>query len=260
MIWNDFHFFSRTLDIETAAYVLLPEHKDISQLQGEPLPTLYLLHGLSGDHTNWLRRTRIEQFAAQYALAVVMPAANRSFYTDMAHGAKYWTFVSEELPAVMETYFPLCKTREGRFAAGLSMGGYGAMKLGLARPERYAAIAALSAPLMMQQMPEVTDIDSDFMREMADIFGDGETERTKNADLTRLADVLSPADAPQFYAACGTADFLYEANEAFMARYQRKFDIQYHTVPDASHTWDFWNAQIEKVLEWLPLKQLENVW
>jgi putative tributyrin esterase len=258
MIWSDFHFYSRTLDIETAAYVLLPEHKDIAQLQGEPLPTLYLLHGLSGDHADWLRRTRIEQFAAQYALAVVMPAANRSFYTDMAHGAKYWTFVSEELPAVMETYFPLCKTREGRFAAGLSMGGYGAMKLGLARPERYAAIAALSAPMMMQQTAEPAD--PDWMREMTSIFGDEETQYAKNADLTHLADALLPADAPRFYAACGTADFLFESNEAFMAKYQRKFDIQYHTEPGASHTWDFWNAQIEKALEWLPLKRLENVW
>ena len=143
MIWNDFHFYSPTLDIQTAAYVLLPEQAVVEKHGGQPIPTLYLLHGLSDDHTIWLRNTRIAQFATHYYVAVVMPAVNRSFYTDMAHGSKYWTFVSEELPRVMETYFPLAKTREGRFAAGLSMGGYGAMKLGLKTPDRYAAIASL---------------------------------------------------------------------------------------------------------------------
>jgi pimeloyl-ACP methyl ester carboxylesterase len=127
MILSDFHFYSPTLGVHTAAYVLLPEYEPMRALKGEPLPTLYLLHGLSDDHTGWMRQTAIARYASRYAVAVVMPAVNRSFYTDMAHGPRYWSFVSEELPDVMETYFPLSKTREGRFAAGLSMGGYGAL-------------------------------------------------------------------------------------------------------------------------------------
>lgn len=261
MIWNNFHFFSKVLDIQTEAYVLLPEYPDIQQLHGEPLPTLYLLHGLSDDYTGWMRWTRIEAYARKYALAVVMPAVNRSFYTDMAHGAKYWTFISEELPAIMETYFPLSTKREGRFAAGLSMGGYGAMKLGLARPERYAAVAALSAPLMMQEIfGKPFNLHEEWDREMDAVFGDEASFRARNGDLTLLADRLDPKDAPRIYAACGTADFLYQANETFMAKYAKKLNIHYETKPEASHTWDFWDEQIQKVLEWLPLQKLENVW
>ena len=259
MIWTDFHFRSEALGIETAAYVLLPEKEQMKQMEGKPLPTLYLLHGLSDDHTGWLRHTRIADYARRYQLAVVMPAVNRSFYTDMAYGAKYWTFVSRELPDVMETYFPLSTVREGRFAAGLSMGGYGAMKLGLAEPRRYAAAASLSGAMMMQegyghrQEPEWT-------RELDAIFGSEKALRAGDNNLLHLADALMPEEAPKLYIACGTADFLYESNQAFMAAYGEKFGIRYETEEGAAHTWDFWDRQIKKVLAWLPLEQMENVW
>ena len=257
MIWSDFHFFSETLGVYTTAYVLLPEYAQLKALGGKPLPTLYLLHGMSDDHTAWLRQSRITDYARRYALAVVMPAVNRSFYTDMAHGARYWTFVAEELPNVMEACFPLAKTREGRYAAGLSMGGYGAMKLGLLKPERYAAVASLSGPLMMQYAYTFNK-DPQWRREMNTIFGSEKALRAGEGNLARAADALAPAAAPRMYAACGTADFLYEANEAFMKKYGGKFGIRYETEEGAAHTWDFWDRQIEKVLAWLPLTKLEN--
>ena len=105
---------------------------------------LYLLHGLSDDHTAWLRYTSIERYATARGLAVVMPAVHRSFYADEAHGHAYWHFVSEELPAIVAAFFRLSERREDTFVAGLSMGGYGALKLGLHHPERFAAVASLS--------------------------------------------------------------------------------------------------------------------
>jgi putative tributyrin esterase len=259
VIWSDFHFYSQTLEVNTAAYVLLPEYEQLASLGGEPLPTLYLLHGLSDDHTGWMRHSRIADYARHYALAVVMPAVNRSFYADMAHGAKYWTFVADELPRVMEAYFPLTSAREGRFAAGLSMGGYGAMKLGLMKPERYAAVASLSGALMMQEAYGAR-ADEAWKREMDAVFGGEEALRTGSGNLTLAADALAPENAPRMYVSCGTADVLLEANEAFATRYGKKFGIRYETEASAAHTWDFWDAQIQKVLEWLPLKRLENVW
>ncbi|MCE5343673.1 MAG: esterase family protein [Eubacteriales bacterium] len=259
MVWSDFHFFSQTLQIQTAAYVLLPEYETLRQLGGGPLPTLYLLHGLSDDHTGWMRDTRIEKYASKYALAVVMPAVNRSFYTDMAHGAKYWTFISEELPRVMESYFPLCTTREGRFVAGLSMGGFGAMKLGLLKPENYAAIAAFSAPLMMQEVYQFPAAGID-RQELDNLFGGEAALRAGENNLCQAAEALTPAGAPRMYVSCGTEDFLFEANQAFVTRYGRKFDIHYETEEGAAHTWHFWDRQIEKVLAWMPLKKVENVW
>ena len=259
MVWNDFHFYSETLGIQTAAYVLMPEADVLAENAGKPLPTLYLLHGLSDDHTMWLRNTRIAQYARHYYMAVVMPAGNRSFYMDMAHGAKYGTFVGEELPRVMESYLPLSRARAGRYAAGLSMGGYGAMKLGLSLPHRYAAVAALSAPLWMQTALDDSSFDPAMAREFADIYGGREGLITGEGNLARLADELANADAPKIYMGCGTDDFLYSANEAFYAHFGQKFGIDYVREPGASHTWDYWDAAIRDVLRWLPLQRLENV-
>ena len=106
---------------------------------------LYLLHGLSDDDTIWLRRTSIERYVAPLGLAVVMPQVHRSFYTDEAHGNRYWTFLSEELPELVHHFFRLSRRREDTFVAGLSMGGYGALKWALREPERFAAAASMSA-------------------------------------------------------------------------------------------------------------------
>jgi len=260
MIWNDFHFHSQTLGIETAAYVLLPDYKTMVDREFQPIPTLYLLHGLSDDYTAWMRNTRIEQHARHYYMAVVMPAANRSFYMDMAHGAKYWSFVTEELPNVMEACFPLSKVRNGRFAAGLSMGGYGVMKMGLLKPERYTAIAALSAPLMMQEAYQQNEMDKSWFQEMNNIFGDENSLREGDGNLMRLAERIDAKNAPRIYASCGTADFLFEANEAFMAAFREKLSIHYTTQPGADHKWEYWDAQIREVLGWLPLTKLEGIW
>ncbi len=260
MIWSDFHFYSESLGIQTAAYVLLPEYAQMEALNGAKLPTLYLLHGMSDDHTIWLRNTRIAQYARKYRLAVVMPAVNRSFYADMVHGANYWTFVSDELPRVMEACFPLSGRREDRYAAGLSMGGYGAMKLGLLKPERYAAIASLSAPLWLHAALDGHVQDPGMVKELNNIFGSRDGLATGEGNLALAADRLAPADAPRMYACCGTADFLYEANEQFIKAYGEKFAITYEREPDAAHTWDYWDKAIQRVLAWLKLETLEDVW
>ena len=100
---------------------------------------LYLLHGLSDDHTMWMRRTSIERYTSDLDVVVVMPNADRSFYTDMKHGLKYWTFISEELPGIVKQLFPVSPRREDTFVAGFSMGGYGALKLALNRPDLFTA-------------------------------------------------------------------------------------------------------------------------
>ena len=256
---TEFHYYSRVLDIDVTVSVILPEVKTMLEQDGKPLPTLYLLHGLSDDHTHWIRQTRLEFYARRYRLAIVMPCVNRSFYTDMKHGAKYFTFVSEELPKVMELYFPLSHEREERFAAGLSMGGYGAMKLGLLCPEKYAAVASLSGAVEMEAdfFRHSVQKDDAFLRELTDIFGPFEEFMQSDNCLTRVAERLDPAKAPRMYMACGTADFLFDSNEDFVRRFGEKFSIRYDTEEGAAHTWDFWDRQIEKVLAWLNVPKAE---
>src|SRR3954447_5591741 len=144
-------FFAETLEVGTSMTVVLPQQTaeqigvaSVADAPAHGFPLLYLLHGLSDDHTAWLRYTSIERYATARGLAVVMPAVHRSFYADEKHGHAYWQFVSDELPQVVHSFFRVSERRQDTFVAGLSMGGYGALKLGLSHPERFGAVASLS--------------------------------------------------------------------------------------------------------------------
>jgi S-formylglutathione hydrolase FrmB len=137
-------FFSETLEVSTSMTVILPQRTrgQIGLSGGTAGGLLYLLHGLSDDHTIWLRRTSIERYAAPRGLAVVMPAVHRSFYADERHGHRYWTFLSQELPELVSSFFRIAAGPAETYVAGLSMGGYGALKWALREPSRFAAAAS----------------------------------------------------------------------------------------------------------------------
>lgn len=249
-------FYSEVLGLSTSMMVILPQqtHTQIGMtghVKAEKHPTLYLLHGLSDDHTIWLRRTSIERYAAEYGLAVVMPAVHRSFYQDMVNGLNYWTFVSEELPAIAQSFFPLSQLREDNFVAGLSMGGYGAFKLALNHPERFAAAASLSGAL---------DIEGILERDLSDsrlIFGEQAQIAGSNSDLFAAAERLAHSDqpAPMLYQYCGTEDFLYEENIKFRNHAQAlNLPLTYTEAP-GDHQWSYWDEYIQHVLRWLPLSR-----
>lgn len=239
-------FISESLEISASMNVILPQGKT-----GRPFQTLYLLHGLSDNHTIWCRRTSIERYADQHGIAVVMPAVNRSFYADMSHGAKYWTFVSEELPKIARSFFPLSSEREDNFVAGLSMGGYGALKLGLSFPERYAAAASLSGAVDVNRLAT-----EGFGGDISNVFSDPEAVKGSSADLFALAErAADRQDIPMLYQYCGTEDFLYDDNVRFRD-HLRKLQINSTYVEEpGTHEWGCWDRQIERVLQWLPLKR-----
>ena len=242
------NFYSDLLELACSMDVILPE--TVSPRPDGKWPALYLLHGLSDDHTIWQRRTSIERHVAGRNLAVIMPTVQRGFYTDMRHGAPYWTFISEELPALCERLFPIAPERGARFAAGLSMGGYGAFKLGLRRPDRYAAVASLSGVVDVVQSIETLHRHSDAF--YADIFGPLETLRGSDNDLCAVASrlIASGAPRPRFYQSCGTEDFLYPINVDFYRRFGRALDITWEDGP-GTHSWALWDAYIQRVLDWM---------
>lgn len=250
------HFFSEVLDLTTAMDVILPQ-----PLQTQPgrlaskaskYPTLYLLHGLSDDQTIWQRRTSIERYVRYIDLAVVMPAVHRSFYTNMAYGYRYWTFINEELPALARAFFPLSEAREDNFVAGLSMGGYGAFKLALTYPNRYAAAASLSGALDIVSVARTEG--EDWQAEMQVIFGDLDRLAGSSNDLFYLAQQVATTEVrPMLYQCCGTEDFLYEGNLRFKERAASLgLDLTYEEGP-GEHEWGYWDQQIQRVLAWLPL-------
>ncbi len=224
---------------------------DPAELPGGGYPTLWLLHGLSDDHTAWIRQTAIERYVKGQNLAVVMPAAGRSYYADMAHGGAYWRWISQELPRVCRGMLRLSDRREDNFVAGLSMGGYGAFKLAMNYPERYAAAASLSGALdpagLLEQMP-------DRRPEWINMFGDP-PRIADGDDLFAQAEALAagPRSEMPLYQCCGDADFLYQDNLRFRDHAQRlKLNLTYEQHADREHEWGYWDQQIQRVLAWLP--------
>ncbi|MEC0127735.1 alpha/beta hydrolase [Paenibacillus pabuli] len=256
------NFYSDTLGLSTSMHVILPQqtHNQIGMenVTGQGLhPTLYLLHGLSDDDSIWLRRTSIERYVANLGIAVVMPQVHRSFYTDMADGGQYWKFISEELPALARSFFPLSHKREDNFVAGLSMGGYGAFKLALRKPEQYAAAASLSGALDMTAHMGRNASSALQQAELQRIFGP-QVAGTEN-DLIHLLKESQANQGPQplLYQCCGTEDFLYEDNQSFrQACAESDLQLTYEEEP-GEHEWGYWDKKIQDVLKWLPLRERE---
>ncbi len=252
-------FFSETLGMSCTMDVILPEETSGGQIgmksygrEGES-PVLYLLHGHSDDHTIWQRRTSIERYVAELGLAVVMPGVHRSYYTDMARGLPYWTFVSEELPQIVQRFFRVSNRRADTFVAGLSMGGYGAFKLALRQPERFAAAASLSGALDIAPLQELYAAAKGTTMGLA--FGEPGAVRGTEDDLLFMAEKLveNGSPAPLLYQCCGTEDFLYENNLVFRDRaLALGLPLTYEEGP-GEHEWGYWDQQIQRVLAWLPL-------
>lgn len=262
MAFIQIEFFAETLGLDSSAYVIVPQRLrrkvgHISASYRRPYPLLYLLHGGSDNHASWMRNSAIERYAEQYGIAVVMPAVQYSFYSDQKFGFDYFTFLAEELPEIMRDFFPVSDRREDTFAAGLSMGGYGAFKLGIRHPERFAAVASLSGSLdQRSRLGPDPGIGNRIMVEMAKLtFGSAEEYDRSPNDLAWLLErhLEAGAELPAFYMACGTADHNYEINEAFYNRFHSRADIVYERAPDRSHEWGFWDEYIRRVLAWLPI-------
>jgi len=246
-------FFSEVLGLGCSMVVILPERPFLT-LSSSPTPkypTLYLLHGMSDDHTIWQRRTSIERYATEKGIAVVMPSVHRSYYTDMANGYNYWTYVSEEVPARARDMFPLSAKREENFVAGLSMGGYGAFKMAFRHPDRFAAAASLSGALDTVDLVNLKD--PSWETEMRTIFGDLDELPGSDNDLFHLATKVAQSDQPKpkLFQWCGTEDFLYPSNVKFRDHVQKlSFDYTY-SDGSGDHTWGYWDTQIQNVLDWL---------
>lgn len=238
-------FRSSALQKQTSFNAIFPEEGFCGDT---PYPVVYLLHGLSDDHSIWLRRSNIERYASEYGFAVIMPDGGRSFYTDMKHGDAYFTAIAEELPRFVERMFPVSRKREDTFIAGLSMGGYGALKIALRYPERFAAAGIMSA---------VTDIVDKFSNEVfdlhmwQDIFGSPEETIRDGNDLFTLAEKVSRlAEPPAVIQFCGTEDFLLKDNRKLNSALESLNWRNYlYSETPGTHCWPYWDKHIQDILK-----------
>lgn len=252
------NFFSNVLGMSMNMDVILPQETrgQIGMEEGATgrLKTLYLLHGMSDDHTIWQRRTSIERYVAGMNVAVVMPSTHLGWYTDMKHGLKYWTFISQELPEICRGFFPqLSQRREDTYAAGLSMGGYGALKCGLLAPDTFGACASLSGAADMASLADApaghgVQEEPVFINAFGPLRGIRGTEN----DLLHLASQLKDkAKRPRLYMWCGTEDFLIQGNRTLRDHLMAlDYDLVYEESP-GDHQWSYWDEKIQDVLRWL---------
>jgi len=156
------NFISQSLMRTVPIQVILPVDKirfpGMPEREEKPFKTLYLLHGIFGNYTDWVSGTNIQRWAEEKNLAVVMPSGENGFYVDRAEEHNYYgEFIGKELVEITRKMFPLSRKREDTFIAGLSMGGYGALRNGLEYHETFGCIAGLSSAMIAEGIEKRTD-------------------------------------------------------------------------------------------------------
>ena len=142
---------SESLGMATSVLVTMPDTGDLAAAS-----VVYLLHGLTDNCTGWLRYTQAEHLARTHGAILIVPEVQRSFYTDMACGPKYFTYINQELPTLCRRFFGIQPVSERTYIMGLSMGGYGAMKCAFTAPQQYAGCAGFSSVAEIQaELPQL---------------------------------------------------------------------------------------------------------
>ena len=233
-----------TVQVNLPLNLIVPEPAKMGDLPVSKRKVLYLLHGLSDDASAWQRYSAIETLAKAYGLVVVMPSVGRSFYTDMPNGQKYFTYLVEELPRYLKDVFGLAPKREDTFIAGLSMGGYGAMKAALLRPELYSAAASFSGVLSLGIFKAVPN--DPRTAEFSLLFGDFEKLPGSQHDpavwLQRAA--KDPASLPHLYIYVGRQEDLYPLSGQFHQACKSLGVQAEYREDDGHHDWFLWDRQI----------------
>lgn len=217
-----------------------------------PLPVVFLLHGMSDDHSIWQRRTAIERYASDRGMAVVMPTTHLGWYTDSPYNnMKYFTYITRELPELCRRMFPcISASREDTFAAGLSMGGYGAMKCALRAPDTFSRAVSLSGGLDIINRLGKQGREGAFW---TDLFGPADQAAGGFDDLFAAAEELATSgrELPGLYLWCGTEDFLYQGNLRMRDHLAALgYPLRYSESP-GDHQWLYWDREIQPALDWL---------
>lgn len=232
-----YRYFSTALLKHTQAEILLPD----PSVPG-PYHVMFLLHGLSDDQSIWMRRTSIERYVENLPLIVVMPDGGRGWYCDAIQGFAYETAIGKELPELIEKTF----TTKGHWCiTGLSMGGYGALKLALRFHDRFHSAVSHSGALHVGHYPPQGD--DRFREELTRVVG--ADPAGKENDLYALVGKQRPSKMPLMRIDCGVDDFLIDSNRNFHAHLKElEIDHEYEEFPGA-HTWDYWDLHVREALE-----------
>jgi putative tributyrin esterase len=250
---KDSDFVSKSLGRTMHYRVLLPGNYGSGE---QKYPVLYLLHGLYGNYKDWTDRTAVAKYVENVALIIVMPDANDSWYTNWATdpAQKYEDYIIKDLLAEIESHYRTINTRQGRWIAGLSMGGYGALKFGLKYPELFSVVGSFSGAL--NAADDLYAQVSSFAAQLLKVYGPPDNRARMDNDIFETVKFSNPEKLPYLYLSCGTADRFLSTNREFVASLPaRKIRYEYHERPGA-HEWPFWDSSLQDFLrEFVPTLQ-----
>lgn len=258
-------FNSKVLSEQVNIAVVLPTfcgaHADKSldeiYQSGKKLRTLYVLHGGSDDCTFYVRNTSIERYACEGGFAAVLPEVKLSFYSDMRYGEKYFTYLSEELPLVVQSLFPLSEKSEDHFVVGNSMGSHGAMKWAFRCPEFFNAAAGMSGVSGLEDLGFLDMMSCSENTPVKNAFGTPEEFLQSENDLKYLAKKLveSGKRIPHLYSCCGTEDELtYKGSKEFTTFAKEiGLPLTWDKGP-GKHNWEFWDPWLKKIIQWMKIE------
>jgi S-formylglutathione hydrolase FrmB len=253
--------FSETLNMTTGLSVFFPE-----KLQKRTAyRAAYLLHGLHGDNRTWLHNTMLPVIAKHTDTVFIMPEVGRSFYADMKFGYRYFTYVSEELPQICKRNFNISTEWEDTAVMGCSMGGYGALKLALSKPDRYGFCGAISPACLFlneilqglrkewERYAQLGHDEASIVRDFKMIFGEDFQYGGSDIILKLAKNIEKPVEKtvekPKIYMTCGTEDNLIVDNRRFAKEMKEMaFDYTYEEWAGV-HDWQFFNTSLIKVMQ-----------
>jgi putative tributyrin esterase len=233
--------------------IVLPVGYSDPQNSTKRFPVVYLLHGLTGHYNNWTDKTKIAEISASQNLIIVTPEGDDGWYSDSATkpNDKYESYLVKELIPEIDKKFRTIADREHRSIAGLSMGGYGAIKFGLKYPDTFSLAGSFSGAIGAASITE-KEIPGAIGRSIDAIFGlGGSATRKANDpfDLIRSATAERIKSFPFLYVDCGTEDFLFPNNRDFVALLlEKNVPHEYRQLP-GGHNWTYWGAQVQEFLE-----------
>ena len=237
MAFLNVNYHSASLQKACSMQIILPDNTK------EPYSVMYLLHGLSDDYTIWSRRTRIEWYVRDLPLAVVMPDGGRGFYCDAVNGPAHESHIIKDVIGFVDTHFNTRAERLGRAINGLSMGGYGALKLALKFPDMFCSTVSHSGGVAAGHNP----FRDELAKETRLIYGDNHVGGKD--DLWAIAEKIDRSKLPAIRMDCGLSDFLLEDNRAFH-QHLIKLNIphEYEEFP-GDHNWNFWDTHIQTAIK-----------
>jgi putative tributyrin esterase len=241
--------------------IIFPEGYDT--VASRRYPVLYLLHGYSGDYSDWVTNSKLLEYTPRFQEIVVNPEGGGSWYVNnYADPTMQWEdYIIADLIPYVDSHYRTVAARNGRAIAGLSMGGYGAMMIGLKHYEKFAAIASMSGALEAAEGPWYNAVEADaknapqsdsFMTNLAkDLtadYGPADNSARGADDPFELIKKVPVDEMPQIYFSCGEDDELVRASRRLAVLLTHlKIPYEYREIP-GKHEWAVWNRQIQVIL------------